>query len=229
MLRRRRSALQQNGSRLERLTISCCATRLPNPFEWQQVYATGLSVTIWGRFCDDPMRASDIPRGQYPQNAPTILPRNLLRKDRYPLRNRRIAGEQFLDERQVVARLRLIVRHQVAIVARGARPRQKPIQTRKRKVRRLPILLRPAAKRHAVGRHAIVAKTPQHIHQYLRAIRLDRIEQRATVDPNQMAIEVHRMRRARRRIAGLGVIAGGLRHAAPRRGATWPWRLGARA
>jgi hypothetical protein len=41
---RKRSFVQQNGSRLERLTISCCATRLPNPFEWQQVYATGLSV-----------------------------------------------------------------------------------------------------------------------------------------------------------------------------------------
>jgi hypothetical protein len=26
------------------LTISCCATQLPNPFEWQQVYAAGLSV-----------------------------------------------------------------------------------------------------------------------------------------------------------------------------------------
>jgi hypothetical protein len=39
--------LQQNGSRLERLALYCCANRLPNPLEWQQVYATGLSVGFW--------------------------------------------------------------------------------------------------------------------------------------------------------------------------------------
>ncbi len=27
--------------------ICCCVTRLSNPFEWQQVYATGLSVGFW--------------------------------------------------------------------------------------------------------------------------------------------------------------------------------------
>ncbi len=44
---RKRTFAQQFGSRLGRLAFSCCATQLPNPSEWQQVYATGLSVGFW--------------------------------------------------------------------------------------------------------------------------------------------------------------------------------------
>jgi hypothetical protein len=41
---RKRSFAQRLGFRLKRMALFCCATQLHNPFEWQQVYAAGLSV-----------------------------------------------------------------------------------------------------------------------------------------------------------------------------------------
>jgi Protein of unknown function (DUF1778) len=43
----KRSFGQHFGLRLERLGVSCCKIRLSNPFEWQQVCATGLTVGFW--------------------------------------------------------------------------------------------------------------------------------------------------------------------------------------
>ena len=75
-------------------------------------------------------------------------------------------------------------------------------------IRRLPILLRSAGHDQVADRHAARSVAVQSAREYLAAVGLDRVEQRAAVDPTQSGKELQRR-------DGRGGAARGLRNGAP--------------
>jgi hypothetical protein len=126
------------------------------------------------------------------------------------------AADQLLGERQIVVRLALIVGENVSIVPLVTRPYEPAIECCQDQVRSLPILLRATAKHEIELRAtAIIIEREETVAQYRSAIRLDRIEQRPAVEPDEFVEERERVRRSiGSAITGAQGLAGGLRHMA---------------
>ena len=161
--------------------------------------------------------AGNVTRGQDLQLALAVPALNHLVLDDKLLGEDRIGGDEFLRQGQVVRRLALVIGKNVAVVTLVGRPSEEAIERREDQIGRFPIFLGAAVHRHVDLRIAVLIERPQDALEDAAPVRLDRVEERTPIDPDEMAEELERMRRAvRMAIAGAQGLAGGHRPGIPR-------------
>lgn len=125
------------------------------------------------------------------QCAAPVFSDDLVGVDHDLTREDRVRLDQLLGQRQVIERLFLVIRHDIDIVVEPILgvPGQQSVEGGEAEVGRLPVLFRPAEQRHAVTESAVGFEREQDPLQYLASVGLDRVQQRAAVEPVQMPEE----------------------------------------
>ena len=136
------------------------------------------------------VRAGHVLRRQDHQEPGAVRALDRLLADQQPIGEERVRRDQLLREREVVARLALVVRQQVALVPARRVVRDEAEQRREHEVRALPVLLGAAREREVVRLAAVLGPLVERLLEDLLTVGLD--DERPAVDPAQRREEVER-------------------------------------